>query len=97
MEHTELSAFLQSVPLFRGTAQRALEAALNSPGVACKRAAAGETVTITVSRLQANNEYQEIELEVTLGKRPADLDSSAGTQAPSEEDGNMWQMPYGNR
>ena len=59
--------------------------------------AAGETVTITVSRLQANNEYQEIELEVTLGKRPADLDSSAGTQAPSEEDGNMWQMPYGNR
>lgn len=34
--------------------------------------AAGETIPVTVARLGSNNEYEEIELTITLGKRPAE-------------------------
>ena len=59
--------------------------------------AAGETVTLTVSRLMEDNEYKEIELEVTLGKRPADLDENNNNGTPSgSENSTPWQMPDGN-
>ena len=64
---------------------------------------AGETVTVTISRLMDDNEYQEIEVSVTLGKRPADLDQQQGSsgqqgsQDNGSDSGNPWRIPGGNR
>ncbi|MBQ6469404.1 MAG: trypsin-like peptidase domain-containing protein [Lachnospiraceae bacterium] len=59
--------------------------------------AAGETVTVTVSRLMQDNEYKEIELEVTLGRRPADADAGSTESSSGSKEDNFWQMPGGNR
>lgn len=49
--------------------------------------AAGETVTLTISRLGINGEYEETEIEVTLDRRPADLDTVQNPDMP-ESSGN---------
>ena len=68
--------------------------------------AAGETVKVTVSRLGEGNDYKEMEFDVTLGERPADLDESdndtdgnnAQNNSGDEDDGfgSFFQIPGGN-
>ena len=55
---------------------------------------AGDTVTLKVARINASNEYEEISVDVKLGKRPADLDPADGQEEQDEQYGNNERIPF---
>lgn len=55
---------------------------------------AGETVKVTVQRMDGSGKYQEVEVEVTLGSSPQTGDaSSEGQKSQQEEQQNPFQKP----
>ena len=66
-------------------------ASADNPTDLISRYKSGETVTVTVERQSSGGGYEEKEIEVTLGKKPASSDSTGSSGSSDSSQGQVQQ------